>query len=401
MDDDNLDMEWEQFLSDGIDREAPKCVKAGESDSENMGDVPIASELYISTKSKIAYLNSDIDLKNMFWNIPIIPYNTHENGVIKKQIKYIFDDENEVQRVEELLSKEAYVEQQIITRINNEMGRIKFKDIRKLSVGISKKDILSYRSKKKSAFYNCFVLIVRLKIEGVFREFHVKIFNTGKMKLPGVRNDEIFGELLTFIKDLFQPFIEKPLGYDRKSDTVLINSNFNCGFYINQEVFYKILLCKYNIQCIYDPCSYPGIQCKFYYDYTNTSILYSHVTDKPKYSCKSHLRSEETVKKVKRKKNVPGAPVDVELNKRNDELRREQEIVNNNIVVMSFMIFRTGTILIVGMCEENVIQNIYERIKQILTQEYHTISLSVIDDKLAKPVKIKKSRKRTIVITDK
>ena len=399
MDDDNLNMEWEQFLSDGIERHEPSCANMGEGKSDGMDAAPVASDLYISTKSKIAYLNSDIDLKQMFWDINIIPYNTQQNGVIKKQMKYIFEDEEEVQRVEELLSKELYSEQQIITRINNEMGRIKFKDVRKLSVGISKKDVLSYRSKKKSAFYNCFVLIIRLKIEGLFREFHVKIFNTGKMKLPGVRNDEIFGELLDFIKNLFQPFIEKPLGYDRQSDTVLINSNFNCGFYINQEVFYKILLCKYNIQCIYDPCSYPGIQCKFYYDYTNTSILYSHATDKPLYSCKSHLRSEETVKRVKRKKVVAGEPVDVELNKRNDELRREQEIINNNIVVMSFMIFRTGTILIVGMCEENVIQNIYERIKEILTQEYAQISLSDIDDKTLKPIKIKKSRKRTIIVT--
>jgi len=399
MDDDNLNMEWEQFLSDGIERHEPSSMNMSDGKGDGENNVPIASDLYISTKSKIAYLNSDIDLKQMFWNINIIPYNTQQNGVIKKQMKYIFEDESEVQRVEELLSRELYSEQQIITRINNEMGRIKFKDVRKLSVGISKKDVLSYRSKKKSAFYNCFVLIIRLKIEGMFREFHVKIFNTGKMKLPGVRNDEIFGELLDFIKHLFQPFIEKPLGYDRQSDTVLINSNFNCGFYINQEVFYKILLCKYNIQCIYDPCSYPGIQCKFYYDYTNTSILYSHTTDKPLYSCKSHLRSEETVKRVKRKKVVAGEPVDVELNKRNDELRREQEIINNNIVVMSFMIFRTGTILIVGMCEENVIQNIYERIKEILTQEYTQISLSDIDDKTLKPVKVKKSRKRTITVT--
>ena len=102
---------------------------------------------------------------------------------------------------------------------------------------------------------------------------------------------------------------------------------------------------------------------------------------------------------MKRKKVVAGEPVDVELNKRNDELRREQEIINNNIVVMSFMIFRTGTILIVGMCEENVIQNIYERIKEILTQEYAQISLSDIDDKTLKPIKIKKSRKRTIIVT--
>jgi len=355
--------------------------------------IPISSDLYISTKSKIAYLNSEIDLKDIFWKINIIPYNTRDNGVVKKQMKYIFDNPEEVEKVEELLTKELYSEQQIITKINNEMGRIKFKDIRKISVGISKKDVLSYRSKKKSAFYNCFVLIVRLKIEGIFREFHVKIFNTGKMKLPGVRNDAIFYELLDFVKTLFQPFIATPLEYDKHSDTVLINSNFNCGFYINQEELYKILLCKYNIQCIYDPCSYPGIQCKFYYDYTNTSILYSHNTNKPTYSCKSHLRAAQPTKKVKRKKTL--------VTKGEEELIRQHENENNNIVVMSFMIFRTGTILIVGMCEEDVIQNIYERIKQILHDEYHNISLSNIDESTIKPVKVKKSRKRVILVDNK
>ena len=31
----------------------------------------------------------------------------------------------------------------------------------------------------------------------------------------------------------------------------------------------KILKMKYNLQPIYDPCSYPGIQCKFYYNSKN------------------------------------------------------------------------------------------------------------------------------------
>jgi hypothetical protein len=388
MDDENIDLEWEQFLSDGINHNIPDTTCMSRTCDEN--SIPVSSDLYISTKSKIAYLNSEIDLKDLFWKLNVIPYNTRENGVVKKQMKYIFDNPEEVEMVEELLSKELYSEQQIITKINNEMGRIKFKDIRKISVGISKKDVLSYRSKKKSAFYNCFVLIVRLKIDDIFREFHVKIFNTGKMKLPGVRNDAIFYELLDFVKGLFQPFMSSTLEYDKHSDTVLINSNFNCGFYINQEELYKILLCKYNIQCIYDPCSYPGIQCKFYYDYTNTSILYSHNTDKPIYSCKSHLRAAEPTKKVKRKKTV--------ITKDEEELLRQHENRNNNIVVMSFMIFRTGTILIVGMCEEDVIQNIYKRIKQILHDEYHAISLSNIDDTIIKPLKVKKSRKRVILV---
>ena len=47
------------------------------------------------------------------------------------------------------------------------------------------KDILSYRGKKRGAFYNCFVIILRIKIDNAFQEIHVKIFNTGKMEIPG------------------------------------------------------------------------------------------------------------------------------------------------------------------------------------------------------------------------
>ena len=96
----------------------------------------------------------------------------------------------------------------MITSIDNPTGRIAFKDIRKISVGISKKDLISYRCKKKSAFYNCFVLIFRMKIEEVFKEFHVKVFNTGKVEMPGVQNDATFQEVLSMLLTTLQPHIE-------------------------------------------------------------------------------------------------------------------------------------------------------------------------------------------------
>ena len=35
---------------------------------------PKSCDIYISTKTKIAYLNQPIDIYNIFWEIPIIPY---------------------------------------------------------------------------------------------------------------------------------------------------------------------------------------------------------------------------------------------------------------------------------------------------------------------------------------
>jgi hypothetical protein len=265
-----------------------------------------------------------------------------------------------VDYIKEKLKDELYYDEQIITSINNPNGRIKFKDIRKVSVGISKKDIMSYRSKKKSAFYNCFVMILRININDIFKEFHIKVFNTGKVEIPGIQNDQIYDQVLKTLLLTLQPYIKEPLGYLQKSDTVLINSNFNCGFYINREALYDILKMKYNIQCIYDPCSYPGIQCKFYYN----------------------------------------PEVDVEL-QTGSQISNEDRDKYKQIVEVSFMIFRTGSILIVGMCNENVLYIIYEFIKKMLINEFHHISQHVVlpgSNDLAKN-KNKKIRKKQIFIS--
>jgi len=369
-----IDDEWENFLSpdydcDEVDGEnAVSSNIDGEIVSE-MGllvEAPKASEIYISTKSKIAYLNREINLRDVFWKVPVIPYATPKNGVIKKQMKFNSLTQEELDSVQENLKTEKHFEEQVITSINNPNGRIKFKDIRKISVGISKKDIMSYRCKKKSAFYNCFVMILRIKIEETFKEFHIKVFNTGKLEIPGIQNDYIFEAVLKNIILTLQPHVEEKLEYLQKSDTVLINSNFNCGYYINREALYDILKFKYNIQCIYDPCSYPGIQCKFYYN--------------------EDLKEQTGVQ-----------PADAKDNAKDENGKKNK---NKKIVEVSFMIFRTGSILIVGMCNENVLYIIYEYLKVLLEKEFHKINQKVItsENKIVKDKK-KKVRRKNIQIS--
>jgi len=365
---DSINDEWEKFISSSYDDEYSENIEELNTISDentsftindrmnsNNEEIPKATEIYISTKSKIAYLNREIDLKEIFWNIPIVPYAMPKNGVIKKQIKFNSTTQEEVDIIQENLKKELYFEEQVLTSINNPNGRIKFKDIRKISVGISKKDIMSYRSKKKSAFYNCFVMILRIKINEIFKEFHIKVFNTGKMEIPGIQNDTIYETVLSTILTTLQPHIKEPLGYLQKSDTVLINSNFNCGYYISREVLFDILKQKYNIQCIYDPCSYPGIQCKFYYN----------------------------------------PNVEVQTGK---QISAEDKEKYPNIVEVSFMIFRTGSILIVGMCDDNVLYVIYDFLKKILVDEYYKINQRVAQKDVVDKTKDKKIRKKNILI---
>jgi hypothetical protein len=361
----NVDDEWLNYLSGNTNdnRDAPANVKNGYVNSATLqnsinvqdNDIPEATDIYISTKSKIAHLNSPIDMQ-IFWDIGVMPYATPSNGVIKKQIKYNSATPEELLAAQLKLQKELYYDEQIITSINNPNGRIKFKDIRKITVGISKKDIMSYRGKKKSAFYNCFVIIIRLKIDDFYKEFHVKIFNTGKLEIPGVQNEEIFELVLLQVITTLQPFCKEPLCYNQKSDTVLINSNFNCGFYINRESLLDILKYKYNIQSIYDPCSYPGIQCKFYYNTESD--------------------------------NQTGV-----------QLFEENHRSNKNILEISFMIFRTGSILIVGMCDENVLMIIYNFIKNLLKNEYKNVGQSISPTNMIVKNKQKKIRKKLITVS--
>jgi hypothetical protein len=298
-------------------------------DYDDYSKVPKCSDIYISTKTKIAYLSKKINLKNTFWEIPISPYHTAGECVIKKQMKFNSSCEEELDDIKENLKDECFWEENIITRIVNPEGRIKFKDIRKISVGLSKKDILSYRLKRKSAFYNCFVVVIRLKHDKVFREIHVKVFNTGKLEIPGIQTDELLEKVLNILVGILRPIVDESLTYNSDSnETVLINSNFNCGFYIKRDKLYDLLKYKYHINSGYDPCSYPGVQCKFYYN-------------------------------KKSKEQNGQQPADI------DSLK--------NYTKISFMIFRTGSVLIVGKCNETTLNEVYIFIKELLLSERSVI----------------------------
>ena len=84
---------------------------------------------------------------------------------------------------------------------------------------------------------------------------------------------------------------------------------------------------KYNIQTIYDPCnSYPGILCKFYYNLDT-----------------------------------------------NEQTGIQPNQLIDTILEVSFMIFRTGSVLIVGMCEENILNIIYQFLIKLFKTEFNNI----------------------------
>ena len=340
--------ELDQYIDDEINSNlVSDIVTENENDidsveSEPESRKPKCSNIYISTKTKISYLNMPIDIKRVFWNIPISPYSTPNECIIKKQIKVSTTDPEELKEIKELLKKEKYYQEQEIEHIDNPEGRIKFKVQLKINVGLCKKDILNYRCKLKRAFFNCFVLIMRIKdrVTDSFKEMHLKVFNTGKLEIPGIQTDETLTQVLDLLISILKPIVGDNVGYiPNKCETVLINSNFNCGYFINRDKLYNILKYKYRINSNYDACSYPGIQSKFYYI--------------PKLDPESQTGQQPTPSEA------------------------------SEAIEISFMIFRTGSVLIVGRCDESVLYCIYNFLKKLLETEYPEIGnkLNIIEPK--------------------
>lgn len=339
-----------------IDLEAEAGAEAGAEAVGAETETGIRSRftpIYISTKTKIAYLSRPVNIYEIFWNIPVQHYYTRREGVIKKQIKFQTTDPTVVASIKEKLEAQPRCyEEYVIEHIDNPTGRIPYKDQRKVSIGLCKKDLNGGNHKKKRAFFNCFVVILRInggiappderapEDDILYKEMHVKVFNTGKLEIPGIQEDRTLVQVLQLLVTVLRPFLGEDLDYLRnRCETALINSNFNCGYYIDRDKLFNLLKYNYRMNCNYDSCSYPGIQSKFYY--------------------------------------IPG--------KSHAEQNGQQPVsMDMPYYEVSFMIFRTGSILIVGKCNEDILNVIYRYICLILEKEYSVIQMGLIDQ-VSKP----------------
>ena len=200
----------------------------------------------------------------------------------------------------------------------------------------------------------------------MFKEIHVKVFNTGKMEIPGVVNDDFFILVKTAIIDILEKASGQTFDIDKiMVNNILINSNFSCGYYINRQLLYTILVQSYNIETSYDPCTYPGIKCKFYY--INNSLYTGEQN--------GYVLEEDMY------------------------LKKKQLYNECKYVEVSIMIFRTGSCLIVGNCEENIIYFVFNFIKNILVKEKELISIQNTV-KIIKKKYIKIKKKSVFVTND-
>jgi len=417
-----IDSEWDVFLQNQFDpftkglleetqysesniannkisNEVNNEVEPNNAQDTSNTEMVVCEELYISTQTRIFFLNvNKVDVIYLFWNIPVISYSEPRDGIIKKQIRIISNSRDDFHDYIEKRNLQTYYSEKIIKQIDNPNARkIKFKDVRKLTIGMSKKDIMSCHGKNKNAFINCFVMILRVKHSGKFHEIHVKVFNTGRIAIPGIVNEELLQKTTKILLDTLQKSISEKLllipeeespeverlvkgkinketkkkekSYYEKvkpKSNVLINSNFNCGYYIRQDKLRNILRDKYGLNPVYDPSMYPGVKCKFYYknDLPNDPLLQQGKLEEQDQSVTMTELDELTLEKYTK---------------------------------VSFMIFRTGNCLIVGNCTKEILSYVYEFVKNILSCEYEHIQ--AIHDHPVQKMKKPKPRKKQLQFT--
>ena len=374
----DINSEWSNYInnqeqgenasvSTNIEMHLSNIDAVPEQPDEHILNNPKCSDLNISTQTKVVFLSQEIDIYRIFWLIPIIPYSSPEKGIIKKQIKIVSNTPEEFAEMKQKLQGVEYYNENIIKQIDNPTARrIKYKDERKITIGISRKDIINSRGKIKNAFYNCFAICIRFIYKDTFKEIHVKVFNTGKLEIPGIIDTGILETIKNNVLDILQPHIANKLSFDDTHGTgnVLINSNFTCGYTIDREMLQSILKgSKYNIETAYDPCSYPGVKSKYYYN-----------NELPPDEQTGTMMSSD------------------------DCLTMEQLSKSKKYTVVSFMIFRTGSVLIVGNCSEEELNVIYKFIVSILENEFSKLYMvgepTVVKDKTVK------IRKRKIIVNN-
>jgi len=145
---------------------------------------------------------------------------------------------------------------------------------------------------------------------------------------------------------------------------VLINSDFNCGFYLDRKKVCQVVKGeKYGLDA-FIVGDYPGVKCKFYF---KNHLPFDYEQQNGKLDVEDHTLSMKALSK------------------------------SPKYTIVTFTLFRTGTCLISGSCSEKMIWFVFHFVCKLLREEYLVIR-SCYEDPVVKN-KNHKLRKRIIKIS--
>ena len=85
----DVDLAWEEFLDTTIDFDYKN--EDNESTRFNPNEIPKATDIYISTNTIIGYVNTSLNLFDIFWQIPILFYQISSRSKILSHFLCVLD----------------------------------------------------------------------------------------------------------------------------------------------------------------------------------------------------------------------------------------------------------------------------------------------------------------------
>ncbi len=391
-----LDAEWAQFLRDGclpakpvprkrsppivatipvtatpaLTAPTPDAASAGAERSEQ-------PKLTISTQSINAKLNNvgNIDINAMFWALEVMPYNQRSEGVVKKQIKVQCGTPEELVAFKARLEQFPSHELTKVEHIDDPGGAAPFQYVAKLSIGLANKEVQAHRAQQRDAFFNSFTMVLRVNYQNAFKEITAKVFNKGIMSLPGMLDAELRENTLSLVDRVLgqtstsaSPNLPQPLAHRPETiSDVMVNSNFWCGYGLDRDKVVELMRGKYGLEASYDPSEYPGVICRYYH--SQTGETYGRCPCNPVCSTLQIGNKKAAGKR-------PGA-----------------------CQKMTFMLFRTGSVLIVGRHNNDILHKVFRFVLKILQDDRGVLESEGVVERPNKRDVRKKPRRRTIWVT--
>ena len=56
-------------------------------------------------------------------------------------------------------------------------------------------------------------MIMRIFHDDEYKEMHIKVFNTGKLEIPGIQTEILLDKVLQLLVNILRPFIGEDLSY--------------------------------------------------------------------------------------------------------------------------------------------------------------------------------------------
>lgn len=140
-------------------------------------------------------------------------------------------------------------------------NRIIYVEHGKDTKGINPKHLSAKKLSKKKVFYNQITIVVQPEIG--FKN-NIKLFNNGSISMTGLKKIE-HGEIsVNILLDNIKSVYDKCSIVKYKIE--LINSDFRIDYEIKRSELHKLLINDYKIFSSYEPCIYPGVNSKFYWN---------------------------------------------------------------------------------------------------------------------------------------